>query len=111
MKWCILCQKVPVELPSGQLLQLCLRNRKKTILINIFGGILKCDILAEGIVKAAKIVDLKVPLVVRMKGTNAEQGKKILADFNETTNKLKIYVGNNMDEAAQLSVKAASEHK
>ena len=80
----------------------------KTIMINIFGGILKCDLLAEGIVKAAKIVDLKVPLVVRMKGTNADQGKKILREFNETTNKLKIYVGDNMDEAAQLAIKAAS---
>lgn len=47
----------------------------KTILINIFGGILKCDVLAEGIIKAAKLVDLKVPLVVRLNGTNAEKGK------------------------------------
>jgi succinyl-CoA synthetase beta subunit len=52
----------------------------KAIFINIFGGILRCDVLAEGVVAAAKEVGLKVPLVVRMEGTNVEQGKKILAE-------------------------------
>ncbi|MGE0178792.1 MAG: succinate--CoA ligase subunit beta, partial [Sphingomonas sp.] len=50
------------------------------ILVNIFGGIMRCDIIAEGIVAAAKEVDLKVPLVVRLEGTNVEEGKRILAD-------------------------------
>ena len=52
----------------------------KGILVNIFGGIMSCDIIAEGIVAAAKEVDLKVPLVVRLEGTNVEQGKTILAE-------------------------------
>ena len=52
----------------------------KGILVNIFGGIMRCDIIAEGIVAAAREVDLKVPLVVRLEGTNVQQGKDILAD-------------------------------
>ena len=52
----------------------------KGILINIFGGILRCDVLATGVVQAAKAVGLKVPVVVRMEGTNVEEGRKILAD-------------------------------
>ena len=55
-------------------------ERVKGVLINIFGGIMRCDVLAQGVVEAAKQVNLKVPLVVRMEGTNVEQGKKILAD-------------------------------
>ena len=50
------------------------------ILVNIFGGIMRCDIIAEGIIAAAKEVNLSVPLVVRLEGTNVEQGKAILAD-------------------------------
>jgi succinyl-CoA synthetase beta subunit len=52
----------------------------KGVLINIFGGILRCDILANGVVEAAKKVKLTVPVVIRMKGTNVEQGKKILEE-------------------------------
>src|SRR5215217_6446466 len=52
----------------------------KGILVNIFGGIMKCDIIAEGIIAAAREVDLKVPLVVRLEGTNVEEGKRILSD-------------------------------
>ena len=52
----------------------------KAILVNIFGGIMKCDVIATGIVNAARNLDMKVPLVVRLEGTNVEQGKKILAD-------------------------------
>jgi len=50
------------------------------VLINIFGGILRCDVLAKGVVEAAAKVDLNIPVVVRMEGTNAEEGRKILAD-------------------------------
>ena len=53
----------------------------KGILVNIFGGIMKCDIIADGIVAAAKEVNLSVPLVVRLEGTNVEQGKEILAEL------------------------------
>ena len=54
-------------------------ERVKGILINIFGGILRCDVLAEGVVQAARAVDIKVPVVIRMEGTNVEQGRAILA--------------------------------
>jgi succinyl-CoA synthetase beta subunit len=51
----------------------------KGILINIFGGILRCDVLAEGVVQAAEKTDIKVPVVVRMEGTNVEEGRRILS--------------------------------
>jgi succinyl-CoA synthetase beta subunit len=73
----------------------------KGILVNIFGGIMKCDIIAEGIVAAAKEISLKVPLVVRLEGTNVELGKKILADSG-----LPIVSGNDLADAAQKIVKA-----
>ena len=77
----------------------------KAILVNIFGGIMKCDTIAEGIVAASKAVSLGVPLVVRMKGTNEEIGRKILADSG-----LPIITANNMAEAAEKVVAAAKEH-
>jgi len=55
----------------------------KTILVNIFGGILSCSTIAEGIVKAASMVELKCPLVVRLNGNNADVGKKILMDWGK----------------------------
>ncbi|MBS0472638.1 MAG: ADP-forming succinate--CoA ligase subunit beta [Proteobacteria bacterium] len=73
----------------------------KGILVNIFGGIMKCDIIAEGIVAAAKEISLKVPLVVRLEGTNVELGKKILADSG-----LPILSANDLADAAQKIVKA-----
>ncbi|MBU0682325.1 MAG: ADP-forming succinate--CoA ligase subunit beta [Proteobacteria bacterium] len=61
--------------------RLILRDeRVRGILINIFGGILRCDVLAEGVVQAARAVDIKVPVVIRMEGTNVEKGRQILAD-------------------------------
>lgn len=68
----------------------------KGVLINIFGGILRCDILAEGVVQAAKKVEIKVPIIVRMEGTNVEKGRQIL---NESG--LKITVANDLADAAQ----------
>jgi succinyl-CoA synthetase beta subunit len=73
----------------------------KGILVNIFGGIMKCDVIAEGVVAAVKEVGLKVPLVVRLEGTNVEQGKKIL---NESG--LAITSANDLDDAAQKIVAA-----
>lgn len=55
-------------------------SKVKAVLINIFGGILRCDIFAQGVVDAAKKTGINIPVVVRMEGTNVEQGKKILAD-------------------------------
>jgi len=73
----------------------------KGILVNIFGGIMKCDIIAEGIVAAAKEISLKVPLVVRLEGTNVELGKKILAESG-----LAITSADNLADAAEKVVKA-----
>ena len=83
--------------------KIMLRNpHLKAILVNIFGGIMKCDTIAEGVVAASKAVSLKVPLVVRMKGTNEDLGKKILAESG-----LPIITANNMAEAAEKVVAAA----
>ncbi len=73
----------------------------KGILINIFGGIMKCDVLAQGVVEAAKEIKINVPLVVRLAGTNFEKGKKILESSN-----LKIISADNLDDAAKKIVKA-----
>lgn len=74
------------------------------ILVNIFGGIMRCDVIAEGVVAASKAVSLTVPLVVRMKGTNEDLGKKILADSG-----LPIIAANTMGEAAQKVVAATKQ--
>jgi succinyl-CoA synthetase beta subunit len=74
----------------------------KAILVNIFGGIMKCDVIASGVVAAAKQVSLKVPLVVRLEGTNVDLGKKILAESG-----LPIISASNMGEAAEKVVAAA----
>jgi succinyl-CoA synthetase beta subunit len=71
----------------------------KGILVNIFGGIMKCDIIADGIVAAAKEVNLQVPLVVRLEGTNVQQGKDILANSG-----LPIVPANDLGDAAQKIV-------
>src|SRR3979490_400509 len=73
----------------------------KGILVNIFGGIMKCDIIAEGVVAAVKEVGLRVPLVVRLEGTNVELGKKIIAKSN-----LNVVSAADLDDAAQKIVKA-----
>jgi succinyl-CoA synthetase beta subunit len=74
----------------------------KAILVNIFGGIMKCDIIAEGVIAAAKELDLKVPLVVRLEGTNVEMGRKILANSG-----LKITPAEGLTDAAKKVVAAA----
>ena len=71
------------------------------ILINIFGGIMRCDVLAQGVVEAAKEINLSVPLVVRLAGTNFEEGKKILERSN-----LKILSASNLNDAAKKIVEA-----
>ncbi len=76
----------------------------KGILVNIFGGIMKCDIIAEGIVAAAKEVHLSVPLVVRLEGTNVQKGKEILAHSG-----LPIISGDDLADGAQKIVKAVKE--
>jgi succinyl-CoA synthetase beta subunit len=73
----------------------------KGILVNIFGGIMKCDVIAEGVVAAVKEVGLKVPLVVRLEGTNVELGKKIIKESG-----LNVTSADDLDDAAQKIVKA-----
>ena len=83
--------------------KLMLKNPKlRAILVNIFGGIMKCDVIAEGVVAAAREVHLSVPLVVRLEGTNVDLGKKILAESG-----LPIISANDMADAAQKAVAAA----
>lgn len=83
--------------------QIILKDPKvKAILVNIFGGIMKCDIIANGIIEAAKITNLKLPLVVRLQGTNAELGRKLLAESG-----LKVSTAETMEEAADKVVAAA----
>jgi len=77
----------------------------QAILVNIFGGIMRCDTIANGVITAAREVKLAVPLVVRMKGTNEDLGKKILAESG-----LPIISANNMAEAAERVVTAAAAH-
>jgi succinyl-CoA synthetase beta subunit len=84
--------------------KIMLKNKKvKAILVNIFGGIMKCDTIATGIVTACKAVNLNVPLVVRMKGTNEELGKKLLAESG-----LPIISADTMAQAAQKVVAAVA---
>jgi succinyl-CoA synthetase beta subunit len=75
----------------------------KGILVNIFGGIMKCDTIADGVITACKAVNLTVPLVVRMKGTNEELGKKMLAESG-----LPIIAADSMAEAATKIVAAVA---
>jgi succinyl-CoA synthetase beta subunit len=74
----------------------------KAILVNIFGGIMKCDIIAEGVIAAARELQLQVPLVVRLEGTNVEKGKEMLASSG-----LKITPADGLTDAAKKVVAAA----
>ena len=76
----------------------------KGILVNIFGGIMRCDIIAEGVIAAVKEVGLKVPLVVRLEGTNVDQGKAILNNSG-----LAVIAANDLADAAEKIVKAVKD--
>jgi len=76
-------------------------SRVKAILVNIFGGIMKCDVIASGVVSAARTVGLKVPLIVRLSGTNVDKGKQILKDSG-----LPIITADNLDEAAKNATRS-----
>jgi len=79
-------------------------EKVKAILVNIFGGIMKCDVIAQGIVNAVKAVNLPVPLVVRLEGTNVDAGKKILTESG-----LALTAADDLGDAAQKAVAAAKE--
>lgn len=74
-------------------------DRVKSVLVNIFGGIMRCDVIAQGIIEATKGVDLKVPVIIRLEGTNVEEGKALLDQ-----SRLKLFPANSLDEAAMLAV-------
>ncbi|MEC8205114.1 MAG: succinate--CoA ligase subunit beta, partial [Pseudomonadota bacterium] len=74
------------------------------ILVNIFGGIMRCDVIAEGVVAAVREVSLQVPLVVRLEGTNVDLGKKILSESGLT-----IIAADNLADAAEKIVTAVKE--
>jgi succinyl-CoA synthetase beta subunit len=76
-------------------------EKVKAVLVNIFGGIMKCDVIASGIVAAVQEVDLNVPLVVRLEGTNVEAGRQILADSG-----LPIDAAESLDQAAAMACAA-----
>jgi succinyl-CoA synthetase beta subunit len=76
----------------------------KGILVNIFGGIMKCDVIAAGVVAAVKTVGLQVPLVVRLEGTNVEQGKQIIRSSG-----LNVIPADDLDDAAQKIVNAVKK--
>jgi succinyl-CoA synthetase beta subunit len=76
-------------------------EKVKAVLVNIFGGIMKCDVIASGIVAAVQEVDLNVPLVVRLEGTNVKAGRQILADSG-----LPIDAAESLDEAAAMACAA-----
>ena len=83
--------------------KIMLRNPElKAILVNIFGGIMRCDVVAEGLVQAAQVVKLKIPLVVRLEGTNVERGREILEKSG-----LDMITATTMDDAAEKVVSAA----
>lgn len=79
-------------------------SKVKSILVNIFGGIVRCDLIAEGIIQAAREVGLNLPVVVRLEGTNAEQGRKLLAESG-----MNLQAAQDLTEAARLAVAAAGE--
>jgi succinyl-CoA synthetase beta subunit len=74
----------------------------KAVLINIFGGILRCDILAQGVIAAVKELGVPVPIVIRMEGTNVDEGKRLLKESN-----MNFTTADSMDEAAQKVVELA----
>ncbi|RPF90343.1 MAG: ADP-forming succinate--CoA ligase subunit beta [Rhizobiales bacterium TMED168] len=78
----------------------------KGILVNIFGGIMRCDVVAEGVLNAAREINISVPLVVRLEGTNVEEGKRIIEESD-----LEVISGSDLDDAAQKITKAISEVK
>jgi succinyl-CoA synthetase beta subunit len=79
-------------------------KKVKTILVNIFGGIMRCDVIAQGIINAAKTVRLSVPLVVRLEGTNVKKGKQLLKESG-----LALIAADDLADAAQKAVKAAND--
>jgi succinyl-CoA synthetase beta subunit len=77
-------------------------TKVKAVLINIFGGILRCDVLAQGVIAAVKELGVPVPIVIRMEGTNVEEGKRLLRESG-----MQLTTADSMDEAAEKVVELA----
>lgn len=85
--------------------RIILRDDKvRSILINIFGGIMKCDIIAQGVIEAVREMDLKIPVIVRLEGTNVEEGMKLIRE-----SELNLTVASGLEEAARMAVEAAGK--
>jgi succinyl-CoA synthetase beta subunit len=85
--------------------KLILSDKKvKSILVNIFGGIVRCDLIAEGIIQAAKDVGLSLPVIVRLEGTNAQKGRELLAESG-----MNLHAAQDLTDAAKKAVSAAKE--
>ena len=96
------CRRRSYKRESAKAFSIILQDPNvKAILVNIFGGIMKCDIIAEGVVAAAKELSIQVPLVVRLEGTNVDLGKEILNKSG-----LSIISADNLEDAAQKAVRA-----
>jgi succinyl-CoA synthetase beta subunit len=78
-------------------------DKVRAILVNIFGGIVRCDLIAEGIINAVKDIDVKVPVVVRLEGTNVDQGKRMLAESG-----FAIIPADDLNDGARKAVEAAA---
>ena len=79
----------------------------KTILVNIFGGIMKCDIIANGLIQAVQKIGVTIPIVIRLTGTNSKEGLKFLTDFaSKNGDKFKFITADDLDDAAENAVKA-----
>lgn len=83
-------------------------SKVKAILINIFGGIMKCDIIANGIIKAAQTTKIKLPVVIRLTGTNQEEGNKIIEEFSNEHKEYLFLTADDLDEAAEKAVRVAN---
>lgn len=79
----------------------------KGIFVNIFGGIMKCDVIAQGVIQAAEQVKVSVPITVRLTGTNADIGQKMIAEFVKKNQQVKMTVISDFDKAATAAVKLA----
>ena len=97
-------QPVATEEQVTEAFKILIMDKKvQAILVNIFGGIMKCDVIAQGIINAAKTVHLSVPLVVRLEGTNVEKGKCLLKESG-----VALITADDLADAAQKAVEAAS---
>jgi succinyl-CoA synthetase beta subunit len=79
------------------------------VLINIFGGLMRCDVIAQGIINAASTIGIKTPLIIRLQGTNYEEGKRLIEEHSNDNNNVDIILANDLDDAATKAVQLAEE--